>query len=654
MGALLLYILKSTICLTLFYLGFKALLSNDTFFRFNRWVLLGGIATCLLLPLIKVQTSKPLLIQQPIIELEKIISGNEPMIEALSLESSPEATALPPQQPTFTIDWGLLIGLSYLLGSAVCLVITLMSFRKMQAIIRRGRKTKYGDYTLILFPAPVSPFSWGRYIILSEEDYMKYPDEILTHEKMHLQFHHSVDLLFMEIILLLHWFNPAVWLLKRELKEIHEYQADKGVLNQGIDATQYQLLLVKKAVGSSLYTLANSFNHSKIKKRITMMLKGKSKNWARLKLLLLVPVGLIVLNAFARPEVNRQLETLIQSKDKETPPNEQQDVREFFKAELDKYVSKKENVQNPSQEYISHFLNEKTDRQDLFVNSLGQILLNNKYATVDNLSEKLISIFAAEKSKPIAFYSYIDAGAPPIAATNILKVVKEAFLQQQAKISKENIPILFYIGDPKNLKKDLKGQSMIVAYYTVNGKKIFFDEYVKLKQRVVRGAVRKVDLVDAKGEVVELYTYYKNNNGDIIPSPPFYYELTSEEDNADYTFSISKENSNIIPSSPFKYELLSSKEGNIAYAFSISYFDEKKPLLSYDASEKNKRNYMVIMGLGMIDKALEKIGKHVRDIVIQPAQKNVSVKYLAAVKSYLTVKGYDSVIVSDILDIAEK
>ena len=133
MGALLLYILKSTICLTLFYLGFKALLSNDTFFRFNRWVLLGGIATCLLLPLIKVQTSKPLLIQQPIIELEKIISGNEPMIEALSLESSPEATTLPPQQPTFTIDWGLLIGLSYLLGNAVCLVITLMSFRKMQA-----------------------------------------------------------------------------------------------------------------------------------------------------------------------------------------------------------------------------------------------------------------------------------------------------------------------------------------------------------------------------------------------------------------------------------------------------------------------------------------------------------------------------------------
>ena len=108
----------------------------------------------------------------------------------------------------------------------------------------------------------------------------------------------------METTLLLQWFNPTVWLLKRELRDIHEYQADKGVLSQGIDATKYQLLLVKKAVGSSLYTLANSFNHSKIKKRITMMLKKKSNNWARLKLALLVPVGLAALSAFAHPEAS--------------------------------------------------------------------------------------------------------------------------------------------------------------------------------------------------------------------------------------------------------------------------------------------------------------------------------------------------------------
>ena len=127
---------------------------------------------------------------------------------------------------------------------------------------------------------------------------------------MHLRYHHSLDLVFLEIVLLTQWFNPAVWLLKRELRDIHEYQADNGVLNHGIDATKYQLLLVKKAVGSSLYTLANSFNHSKIKKRITMMLKKKSNNWARLKLALLLPVGLAALSAFARPRMPLSLETM--------------------------------------------------------------------------------------------------------------------------------------------------------------------------------------------------------------------------------------------------------------------------------------------------------------------------------------------------------
>ena len=228
MGALLLYILKSTICLTLFYLGFKALLSNDTFFRFNRWVLLGGIVVCMLLPFVKLETSKPLFIQQPIIGLEKLIAGNVPLVETSFPEGYGEEWVIPAEKPAYTIDWGQLIGLSYLLGCAVCLLITLVSFRNMLEITRQGHKTKCGNYTLILLPSPVSPFSWGRYIILSEEDYMKYPDEILTHEKMHLQYRHSIDLIFMEIILLLHWFNPAVWLLKRELKEIHEYQADKA------------------------------------------------------------------------------------------------------------------------------------------------------------------------------------------------------------------------------------------------------------------------------------------------------------------------------------------------------------------------------------------------------------------------------------------
>ncbi|MCD8267416.1 MAG: M56 family metallopeptidase [Parabacteroides sp.] len=430
MGTLLLYILKSTVCLTLFYIGFKALLSNDTFFRFNRWVLLGGMGLCLLFPFIKIQTAEPLLIQQPVIQLEKMITGEE--VPGPQLSASREATVMPVAGPIFSVDWIQIAVFFYLAGALFCLAVTLLSFRKMFGIIRRGRRLQLYDYTLILTPTDISPFSWGCYIILSEEDYEKYPNEILIHEIVHLRSRHSLDLLFMEMVLLLHWFNPAVWLLKRELKDIHEYQADKGVLAKGIDATKYQLLLVKKAVGSSLYTLANSFNHSKIKKRITMMLKGQSNSWARLKLLLLVPVGLIVLNAFARPEVNRQLETLIQSKDKETPPEVQQDDKEFFKNELHKYIKKVDPQVRLEPDDITAFLQENTEMQNLFINANGVILLNNEFADYkkpEQLATMLQGILERGR-KPVSFYFLIDINTPPKATTTVLNLVKEAFEKQ--------------------------------------------------------------------------------------------------------------------------------------------------------------------------------------------------------------------------------
>lgn len=292
--------MKSSICLTLFYICFKALFSNDTFFRFNRWTLLTGIVICHLLPGIPFQTTQFSVIRQQTTHLERLVVEIPARKETESVSDKIEM-AFPAQQP-MEIPWRELIFLFYFSGCIVCAGGTALAFYKMYRIIRSGKRVRQENYTLVLTSESSALFSWEHYIILSEEDYRHNPDEILTHERMHLRYRHSRDLLFMEIILLLHWFNPAIWLLKKELRDIHEYQADKGVLNQGIDATKYQLLLVKKAVSSSLYTLANSFNHSKIKKRITMMLKEKSNKWARLKLLLLMPVGFTAMCVFARPE----------------------------------------------------------------------------------------------------------------------------------------------------------------------------------------------------------------------------------------------------------------------------------------------------------------------------------------------------------------
>ena len=616
MGALLLYILKSTICLILFYLGFKALLSNDTFFRFNRWVLLGGIGICMLLPVIKIQTSEPLLIQQPIIHLEKMIAGEETV--AIHLPDNNSGVDITPVTgPARMIDWGQIIALLYWAGVVFCLMTTLLSFRKMFVLIRSGRKVQQGRYTLIIVPSCVSPFSWGRYIILSEEDYEKYPDEILTHEMMHLKSHHSIDLLFMECILWLHWFNQAIWLLKRELKDIHEYQADKGVLTLGIDATKYQLLLVKKAVGSSLYTLANSFNHSKIKKRITMMLKGKSNNWARLKLLLLVPVGLIVLNAFARPEVSRQLETLLQSKDKETPPEEQQDMKSFFKTELDSYMKKVEPQTRFEPDEIIAFMKKNTEPKDLFINAKGDVLLNNDFANYKEKEQfltKLQDLFEKSK-KPVSFYFLIDINTPEEATEAVLHLVKEAFDKRQKVVGVDKAPFLLFedARNNKNFPGKEQEKKQDVAYYTVDGKQVSPKAYEELKKNFKQIKPRKSDLVDIKGKVVEIHTYMKLEDGSTIPSPALYAEIL-EDDSTAYPVLIS-------------YRTASFESG--VYEATLS-----KKMENVKATAER------------ISKGKEKV----EELTVLPANKDVPLSYLEAVKQVLEEKGLSCVIKNKVPD----
>ncbi|GAB6120887.1 hypothetical protein JCM30204_20360 [Dysgonomonas termitidis] len=289
----------------------RAFLTNETFHRFNRAVILIGTAACLTLPLAEVNIQEYSSIQKPFALVEEaLMPVEEPSHPQLyQYEVSVLPSLSEPENPAISI--GTVLLLIYLIGGGINLIILAKSVYSMYRLIRGGRKIVQGQHIFVIVTSDINPFSWGRYIVLSKADYVGNPSEIITHEIAHITHCHSLDLIYMELIILVQWFNPAVWLLKRELKDIHEYQADISVLESGIDATKYQLLLVKKAVGASSYTLANSFNHSKIKKRITMMLKEKSNKWARLKLLLLLPLGVLTVYAFARPSVNEPLSSLI-------------------------------------------------------------------------------------------------------------------------------------------------------------------------------------------------------------------------------------------------------------------------------------------------------------------------------------------------------
>ena len=170
----------------------------------------------------------------------------------------------------------------------------------VRLIGRCDRRERLDDGTVLIHAGDsVRPFSWGRYIVLSDRDRAVCGEAILLHERAHVRMHHSADLLLTDLCGCLQWFNPAMWLLRRELRDIHEYEADEAVISSGIDAKSYQLLLIRKAVGGRWYSIANSFNHSKLKNRITMMLRKKSSRWTGARVLLLLPLTALALGAFA-------------------------------------------------------------------------------------------------------------------------------------------------------------------------------------------------------------------------------------------------------------------------------------------------------------------------------------------------------------------
>ena len=234
-------------------------------------------------------------------------------IEQLLLMAELEATPanVGAVQETPTISWVQIVLLVYLAGILFLVCRNIYSLICLFRLVHSGKHEKLEKgVTLVVHNQEIAPFSWMKYIVISRKDLEENGREILIHEMAHIHHRHSVDLLVADICIFFQWFNPGAWLLKQELQNIHEYEADETVINEGVNAKEYQLLLIKKAVGTRLYSMANSFNHSKLKKRITMMLKEKSNPWARLKYLYVLPLAAIAVTAFARPEISEKMEEI--------------------------------------------------------------------------------------------------------------------------------------------------------------------------------------------------------------------------------------------------------------------------------------------------------------------------------------------------------
>ncbi len=297
MNEFVLYNLKAATCLAGFYLFYKLLLSRETFHRFNRFVLLFITVLSFVLPVC-------------VVTIERVLPpAVETVMEALPVTMpQPAVTTMTPAadeveyatEPT-PFAWDAAAFALLLAGAAGALAWSAGSLVGVVRLIRRGRREPLeGKIVLVLIRECVTPFSWLRYIVLCDRDYRESGPQIIAHERAHIRLRHSLDLLLTDLCSCLQWFNPAMWLLRQELRAIHEYEADEAVLRSGADAKSYQMLLIKKAVGGRWYSVANSLNHSNLKSRITMMLRKRSSRWAAAKALLLLPLVCVALGAFAR------------------------------------------------------------------------------------------------------------------------------------------------------------------------------------------------------------------------------------------------------------------------------------------------------------------------------------------------------------------
>ena len=316
MAAILIYLIKWALLLVVGVALFMLLMRGETFHRFNRWLLLAIAVLSMVLPAMNFSIESPMrrfssLIEQLVMgddgaNVNVSIMVDAPIMQSVIDDNVTDNATLWQHISSFgTLEWVLVV---YVFVALLLVVRLLYMYVQIVTILRSGVRDDISQYGvdscahLMVHNTNYKPFSWFGWVSISRTDLDECGREILTHEAAHVHYRHSFDILFADIIIILQWFNPMAWIMKSLLKDIHEYEADSAVLTAGIDAKSYQLLIIKKAVGARLYSIANSFNHSLTKKRITMMYKEKSSLWRCTKALYIVPLAVLAACSFSSPK----------------------------------------------------------------------------------------------------------------------------------------------------------------------------------------------------------------------------------------------------------------------------------------------------------------------------------------------------------------
>ena len=293
------YIIIQGITLALLVAVYELTLSRTTLHGFNRCILLVIMALSAVLPLIRMTPPEKQADAISAPALEYVMAPFEYIIPEYAMETNPIEAVAPVTKteyaPARQIDWGRIITAIWLAGAAVFLLRLLLGVARAESISHRNARTLSDGVRLVLSDLDCQPTSWRHTIIMSRSDFEENGQEIIAHEQAHIRCHHSVDVLLSCLLCAVQWFNPAAWMLKRSLKQIHEYEADAAVLRDGYDSHQYQVFLIRAALERRICCVTSNFADCSTKKRIDMMNRKQSSPWARMRVLFLLPVTLLAI-----------------------------------------------------------------------------------------------------------------------------------------------------------------------------------------------------------------------------------------------------------------------------------------------------------------------------------------------------------------------
>jgi TonB family protein len=318
MNTFIIYLIQSSAILSLMFLVYWIFLRKETFFQLNRAFLLMSGFFSLVAPIIPFQK----IMQEPVGSLAVFL---EPVL------ITPDPSGL---NFIADIQWPGSILVVYLTGLTIFSVRFFIQIIQMYILSRRSTVTKANNVRLILVDRRYAPFSFLNMIFINKSRIA--PENlpaILAHEQVHVNQGHSIDLILTELLFIFQWFNPFTWLLNRELKNIHEYLADEGVIRQGINTADYQQIILNETIGVKVNSLTHNFNISQLKKRIIMMTQKRSGSWAAGKMMLALPVILGIGLIFSVSAISVNTIQNNQSKSQSSEKANQKDAQQLVEVQ---------------------------------------------------------------------------------------------------------------------------------------------------------------------------------------------------------------------------------------------------------------------------------------------------------------------------------